>query len=254
MGEFPQENSSDWDDGDVGGNWESNSEETDFSKDTSSSHILTEKTGSDFEIPEKPLRGEMNRPIIEEVVSLHDAVSDLSDMRYELLGHGTSSESNAKSIMEGGLLVKDSYILSNAISLPREEQELKEYLDSWGHRDSKYIALLRFPVKYKLPFDSSEKVYGVFFEKVNSESSYDEVRGKYEREYIYGYYDVNTGMVHKNPRYHGNLDNEEDVQYMETVYSDICDVVLDSLRGDERESWDQQRKTFYEYKPGEETK
>lgn len=164
MEEFPKQNSADWDDGDIEeGEWTDNSEKTDYSKDYGTSLILIGKTGSDFIIPEKPLREKMDRPIIEEVVSLKESISDLSDMRYELLGHGTSSESSVKSIMEEGLLVKDSDIHSNAIPLPREEQELKEDLDSWKHRDSKYIALLRFPVKYKLPFDSSEKVYGVFF-------------------------------------------------------------------------------------------
>lgn len=254
MGEFSQQNSADWDDGDVGeSDWDNDSEEIDYSKGSVTSRLLERKTN--FKIPEKPLREEKDRPVIEEVVSLKESISDLSDMRYELLGHGTSFESNAKSIIEGGLLVKDPSILSNAIALPRQEQELKECLDSWKHRDSKYIALLRFPVRYKLPFDSSEKGYSVFFAKVNSESSHHEIAGIYEGEYIYGYYDANTGMVHKNSRYRGNLDNEEDVKYMETVYSNICDVVLDSLRGDERESWDQLRKTlYYDYKPGEYTK
>ncbi len=229
----------DWDVGDVGGgDWDDDPKKPDANKKPAFDLGYC----SDVKFPEKPLREEMDRPIIEEVVSLKEAISDLSDMRYELLGHGTSSESSAKSIIEEGLFVKDSAILSNASPLFREEHELKECLDSWRHRDSKHIALLRFPVKYKLPFSFSEKMYGVFFEK-----------RKYEREYIYGYYDANTGMVHKNPRYRGNLDKEEDVKYMETVYSNICDVVLDSLRGDMRESWDQQRKTFYDYKPGEKT-
>ncbi|HOZ44841.1 MAG TPA: hypothetical protein PLN39_02455 [Candidatus Dojkabacteria bacterium] len=255
MEEFPQQNSADWDDGDIGeSDWDDNSEETDYSKNPATSLILAGKIDSDFKIPEKPLREEKDRPIVEEVVSLQEAISELSDMRYELRGHGTSSESNAKSILEGGLLVKYSPILSNAISLPRKEQELKECLDNWEHRDSKYIALLRFPAKYKLPFYSSEKVYGVFYTKVNSDSSYDEVEGIYEGEYIYGYYNANTGMVHKNPRYRGNLDKEEDVKYIEKVYSNICDVVRESLQGDERESWDEERKTFYDYNPGEDNK
>ncbi len=255
MEEFPQQDSAEWDVGDVGEiDWDDDSEETDYSKGFGTDPILIRKTGSDYKIPEKPLREEKDRPIIEEVVSLKEAISDLSDMRYELLGHGTSSELNVKSIIEGGLLVKDPSVLSNAIPLYRKEQELKECLDSWRHKDSKYIALLRFPVKYKFPFSSSEKIYSVFFTKVNSESSYNEVAGIYEGEYIYGYYDANTGMVHKNSRYRGNLDKEEDVKYMEAVYSNICDVVLDSLQGDDRESWDQLRKTFYDYNPGKDTK
>lgn len=84
MEEFPQQNSADWDDGDIGeSDWDDNSEETDYSKNPATSLILAGKIDSDFKIPEKPLREEKDRPIVEEVVSLQEAISELSDMRYD---------------------------------------------------------------------------------------------------------------------------------------------------------------------------
>ena len=39
--------------------------------------------------------------------------------------------------------------------------------------------------------------------------------GTFDKEYAFGWYDAENGTIHLNPDYHGDLDNEKDVAYLE---------------------------------------
>lgn len=201
-----------------------------------------------WELPEKPAREIEEIDETGEVVDLLEAMEDFRDKRYELLGHGTVSAELAEKIMNEGVEVggsgRDTDIDGNFYYLDHDDGKLKEALDRWQHKEAQQIALVRVPVKYKLPFGNFKKdTYGVFYHDE------EEGRGKYEGDYVYGWYDAGSGMVHKNANYHGNLDDEEDVAYMEEVYQGIKQSYLEQLPEEERGDWEELTKMYYDYTP-----
>lgn len=160
------------------------------------------------------------------IISYDDVLDELQDSRYFILGHGTLEES-AKQILENGLFVgngggyfaADTDIDSNFLSLDFEDKEqVKESLDNWKHRDYKHIVLYRMPKQHIMQVGSNGKAesLAVGFHYDNNPENY--YRGVYEREFIYGYYDSNTSMIHKNLFYHGDLDKIEDAEFMKNTH------------------------------------
>lgn len=209
-----------------------------------------------WKLPEKPAReGEVQRENTE-VLKLEEVMTDLGDGNYELLGHGTVSAELAERIMIEGVEVggpeRDTDTDSNFGYLSHKFETLRDELDTWRHNAAQQIVLLRVPVKYKLPFGShNQNTYGVFYHDQEDEQSAesDGQRGVYESDYVYGWYDAGTGEVHKNANYHGDLNNPEDVAYMEKVYEGIKQSYLEQLSDDEREDFEAVAKMYYDYQP-----
>lgn len=140
-----------------------------------------------------------------------------NDERYEILGHGTSSAERADSILAEGLHVgdttgympRDTDIFANFMPLGNNDPDtMRGAMENWPHRDSKQIVLYRIPWQYKSAPGSSVAAYVPFY-------TGDSKAGTYDKEYAYGWYDVENGTMHLNPDYHGDLDNEKDVAYLE---------------------------------------
>ncbi len=201
-------------------------------------------------LPEKPVREVERKQNGGETVKLDEAMEELQDGRYELLGHGTTTVDLAERIMNEGVEVggsgRDTDIDSNFYYLDHDYENLKKTLDNWQHEEAQQIVLVRVPVKYKLPFAGLGKnTYGVFYHDKDEHGT----KGVYEGDYVYGWYDAESGMVRKNANYHGSLDNEEDVKYMEEVYQGIKQSYLETLPEDEREDWEELTKMYYDYVP-----
>lgn len=213
-----------------------------------------ENEGEAWQLPEKPAREAERIDEAGEIVDLSEVMEDLRDKRYELLGHGTVSAELAEKIMNEGVEVgglgRDTDTDSNFVYLKHNYGDLKETLDHWRHNEAREIVLMRVPVKYKLPFGSHQKdTYGVFYHDEEEHGNYGGSRGKYEGDYIYGWYDAGSGKVHKNANYHGDLDNEDDAEYMEKAYQGIKQSYLEQLPEDERAGWEAYTKMYYDYEP-----
>lgn len=200
-----------------------------------------------WQLPKKPVREAERLEGAGEIVDLAELMGELQDGRYELMGHGTVSADVAKKIIREGVKVggpgRDTDIDSNFFYLDHDYEGLKGTLDNWQHKNARQIALMRVPVRYKLPFGNFKKdTYGVFYHDEGD-------GGVYEGDYVYGWYDADSGMVHKNADYHGDLDNAADVEYMEKVYQDIKQSYLEQLPEDERGDWEELAKMFYDYTP-----
>lgn len=248
------------------------SSDTTFVKNT-----LDKSVQSSWDIPEKPERPPNDIKKEEEIISLEQASQELLDGRYELFGHGTISSDFAISILGQGLLAggydRDTDMDSNFLPLGGNDLEnLEDSLNHWGHKDAQFIVLFRVPVKYKLPFRyGTKEMYSVFYhngqddiereannepeddgwdeEESSDDLDSDSIKGVYESNYIYGYYDANTGFVHKNSSYNGSLDNPADVAYMESVYDSIKSEYLSTIPEGERQNWKNRAKFYYEYQP-----
>jgi len=227
-----------------------------------------------WEIPEKPDRDQSGIEKDPEIITLEDAMADLADQRYELMGHGTSIINSAESIIRQGLLVggisRSTDIDSNFDRLDWDYVSIKESLDHWKHKDAKYIAIFRVPVKYKLPFhNDSKEQYSAYYHDgtdrvvlaskniADSDGGWGEddqdsrfnPEGVYEGDYFYGFYDAGSGNIHKNPNYHGSLDSSVDVEYMENVYGDIKSNFSKRMTEAERLDWLKVASIYYDYKP-----
>lgn len=140
-----------------------------------------------------------------------------NDDRYEILGHGTVSAEKADVILAGGVRVgdasgyfgRDTDIFSNFIPLGNNDPDtMRGAMEHWPHKNSKHIVLYRIPWQYKTAPGSTVAAYVPFF--TGSPKA-----GTFDKEYAYGWYDAENGMMHLNPDYHGDLDNEKDVAYLE---------------------------------------
>ncbi len=158
-----------------------------------------------------------------EVVSFAEIAEELENPRYEVLGHGTTSAENAKSILNGGLKVggpgRDTDIDSNFIPLANNDSKaLLKSAENWQHNDAKFIVLYRIPFEYKLPMANllGAETYRMFYEP--NDGNPDAKSGKYSKDFAYAFLDVNTGMVYKNNEYKGDLDNPEQKAEMERKY------------------------------------
>lgn len=249
----------------------------DSSDTTFVNKTLDKPVPSYWDIPDKPERPQNDIKKEEEIISLEQASKDLLDGRYELFGHGTISSDFAISILRQGLLAggegRATDMDSNFLPLGGNDLEnLEDSLNHWGHKDAKFIVLFRVPVKYKLPFRyATKEMYSVFYHngqdnieiEANNESEDDGLdeeeksedwysshdKGVYESNYIYGYYDANTGLVHKNTRYNGSLDNPTDNAYMQSVYDSIKSDYISTIPEGERQSWENRAKFYYDYQP-----
>jgi hypothetical protein len=228
-----------------------------------------------WEIPVKPDRDQPGNEKDLEIITLEDAMADLADLRYELMGHGTPTKDTAESIVRQGLVVggtaRDTDIDTNFIRLDWDYELMKQGLDHWKHNDAKFIAILRVPVKYKLPFlTNSKEQYSAYYHngtdrvvlasknlddddhggwEEEDQDSRSNPEGVYEGDYFYGFYDANTGKIHKNPNYHGSLDSSVDVEYVESVYGQIKSSFLETMSEDEIPGWLNAASVYYDYKP-----
>lgn len=208
----------------------------------------TETLAPQYIIPPKPPR-ETTPDLQSEIISLEEVMTDLSDPRYELLGHGTKTELIPQILQEGiraGGDGRDTDIDSNFYALNHELESLQNTLNHWQHNDAKQIVLFRPPLKYKLasPSQHSKSTYGVFFH-----DSTEPGVGYYEPEYIYGWYDASSGLVSKNSNYHGNLDDPSDVAYLEQVYQDTKSSYLQSIPEADRADYELANNIYYQYEP-----
>ena len=80
------------------------------------------------------------------------------------------------------------------------------------------IKKYRIPIKYKSAPGSSVAAYVPFY-------TGDDRVGVYDKEYAYGWYDAEKDEVHLNPNYHGDLDDEKDVAYLEREKARIDEIV-----------------------------
>lgn len=160
-----------------------------------------------------------------------DEVKDLfADGRYEILGHGTSSDDRAENIIKTGLNVgnqsgydygRDTGILANFCPLANDNPDrLHDSLNHWEHRNLKEIVLYRIPWQYKTAPGQSVAAYVPFY-------SGDPIKGTFLPEYAFGWYDAKTDMMHLNPNYHGDLDDENDVAYLEREKARVDNFVED---------------------------
>ena len=149
------------------------------------------------------------------------------DDRYEILGHGTTSSENAESIVaeglnvgdESGYFARDVDVLANFCPLANNDTErMHNFLNNWEHKNAKQIVLYRIPIKYKSAPGSSVAAYVPFY-------TGDDRVGVYDKEYAYGWYDAEKDEVHLNPNYHGDLDDEKDVAYLEREKARIDEIV-----------------------------
>ena len=140
-----------------------------------------------------------------------------NDDRYEILGHGTTSTERADAILSEGLHVgddsgyfaRDTDIFSNFAPLGNNDPDaMRGAMDHWPHKNSRQIVLYRIPWQYKTAPGSSVAAYVPFYTG-NTKA------GTFDKEYAFGWYDAADGAIHLNPDYHGDLDNEKDVAYLE---------------------------------------
>ncbi len=150
------------------------------------------------------------------VVSWEKVKAIFNDGRYEILGHGTTSSKNADGILAEGLHVGDKSgyfarstdIYANFKPLGNDDpDEMKAAMENWDHKDAKQIVLYRIPWRYKTAPGSGVEAYVPFY-------TGDEKAGTFNKEYAYGWYDAKKQEVHLNPDYHGDLDDEKDVAYL----------------------------------------
>jgi|GEM_PF-6410486 len=199
-----------------------------------------------------------------EVVPLAEVLKELSDPRYEELGHGTTSAENAESIMEKGLQVggfgRDSSISGNFLALSNDNPDnLSDTINKWQHKNAKQIILFRVPVKYKLPaglfLDQSDPTgssmnYPVFYTPNKDDGDGYGVEGTYNSDFVFGWYDADSGQVHKNPNYRGDLDNPDDVAKMEESYRQAKQAALKKITdNDQREEFLGYANAWHNYDP-----
>lgn len=158
-----------------------------------------------------------------EVVSFAEIATELADPRYEELGHGTTSVENARGILQEGLNVggpgRDTDIDSNFVYLANNNPDkLRDSIENWEHKDADYIVLYRIPFEYKIPSANMQgaETYSMFYEPKDNDSNANS--GKYNKDFAFAYIDVNTGLVYKNNKYKGNLDDPDQKAEMENKY------------------------------------